>query len=394
MAMSCIVTGSAGELAEWRPQVEDLSAHAAQPNIFFEPGLLGPALETLATSSLEIVLFLDPGDSGRLIGLFPFERTASFHGLPLPALRTWQHLHCFLGTPLVRSGAERMCFAELLHWLDAREGNEIALELRSFGDQGGLWDALQEVLDQDGRYHFSTTPVERALLEPDSDVDAYLLHVLGSKKLKELRRQQRRLAEQGKMEFETLSDNGDVDEWIRDFLELESSGWKGDMGTAMRQTDSERQYFERVVREAFRLNRLLMLRLRLDGRTVSSQVNFRTGKAGFAFKVAFDERYAKYSPGLLLELENVRQRFAQRDLDWMDSCSNPHSNMIGRLWSGRRVLHTACISTSHPLSKPSIQLFRIYCELRERTSKTTITNMPNRPQASLMPGKNGSPGRD
>ena len=57
----------------------------------------------------------------------------------------------------------------------------------------------------------------------------------------------------------------------------------------------------------------------------------------FAFKIAHDERFAKYSPGVLLERFNVK-RFAEAPakLDCMDSCAHEGHPMIERLWPDRR----------------------------------------------------------
>jgi hypothetical protein len=53
-----------------------------------------------------------------------------------------------------------------------------------------------------------------------------------------------------------------------------------------------------------------------------------------AFKITYDEAYAKYSPGVLLELENIRQ-LHQGCLSWMDSCAAPNRFMINQLWPER-----------------------------------------------------------
>ncbi|MFU8831719.1 MAG: GNAT family N-acetyltransferase [Wenzhouxiangella sp.] len=368
--MGCFIARSATELARWGSALDELAANAAEPNIFFEREMLSAALECLDAEQVEVLLVFD---DDQLVGLLPLERTARFHGLPISALRTWQHLHCFLGTPLVRAGSERFFFNALLDWLDSRPSKEVALELNGFGRDGGLWATLQAVLKNRQRHFFCTLKLERALLVAQGEPDEYLASCLGNKKRRELRRQQRRLGELGELEFQNLTASDDIEEWIQDFLALEQSGWKGRAGTAMALDPAEQCFFQTVMRQLFESNRLLMLRLRLDGRTISTQVNFSSGPGAFSFKVAFDEAYAKYSPGVLLELENIRQRLFKRDIEWMDSCTSSSGGTMDSLWCDRKSLGRTCIATAHPLSRPTVRLFRLYSGFRGRRAATLPT---------------------
>ena len=64
-------------------------------------------------------------------------------------------------------------------------------------------------------------------------------------------------------------------------------------------------------------------------------INFLAGPGGFSFKIAFDEDYARYSPGVLIERYNLRI-IENCDIDWIDSCAIEGHSMIDSLWSERR----------------------------------------------------------
>jgi hypothetical protein len=53
------------------------------------------------------------------------------------------------------------------------------------------------------------------------------------------------------------------------------------------------------------------------------------------FKTAYDESYARFSPGLLLQIENL-DMLERPGLDWMDSCAAENHPMIDNLWTERR----------------------------------------------------------
>ena len=100
---------------------EELAAHAIEPNPFYEPWILLPALRAQGEGGE----FVSIWDQGRLIGLFPFERRRRFKGLPVATLTSWRHSAYLLCTPLVRADAALECLRALLRWTDAS-----ALELR------------------------------------------------------------------------------------------------------------------------------------------------------------------------------------------------------------------------------------------------------------------------
>src|SRR3546814_17812199 len=65
-------------------------------------------------------------------------------------------------------------------------------------------------------------------------------------------------------------------------------------------------------------------------------VNFLMGRGGFSFKIAFDEAMSRFSPGVLIEIDNLRRVLNRDDLDWMDSCAAADHPMIDSLWGERR----------------------------------------------------------
>jgi hypothetical protein len=96
---------------------------------------------------------------------------------------------------------------------------------------------------------------------------------------------------------------------------------------------------------AARKGKLQMLALRLDGRPVAMKMNLVGGEGAFAFKITFDEGFSRFSPGVLLELDNVERAHQLPALRWMDSCAAPNRFMINHLWPDRREMQTVFFST-------------------------------------------------
>jgi CelD/BcsL family acetyltransferase involved in cellulose biosynthesis len=343
MAFHFVVLESSEELRAHLPAWEDLAANAVEPNVFYEPWMLLPALDAYAGGErLRIVLVYAqaPGDPALLCGLFPLQPAAQFRGLPLRYLRMWRHPHCYLATPLVRRGHAHACLGALLDWLAEDRRGAGVMEWGLVGARGPFHDALEQVLKQTSRRSFVSQESERAYLRPRADAESFLGEALPAKRRKEYRRLERRLADLGALEYATLDDAAQAPAWIAQFLQLEASGWKGERGSALASNQANRDFFERTASAAAQHGRLMMLALRLAGRPIAMKCNFLAGGGAFTFKIAYDEAYAQYSPGLLLELENIRCLHRNPALGWMDSCAEAKHFMANRLWLDRRALMT------------------------------------------------------
>jgi hypothetical protein len=72
--------------------------------------------------------------------------------------------------------------------------------------------------------------------------------------------------------------------------------------------------------------------------------NVLSSNGGFAFRIAFDEAYAKFSPGVQLEFENIRRVCGDPRIAWFDSCAAPRHLMANRIWSERRMIRRTLFS--------------------------------------------------
>jgi CelD/BcsL family acetyltransferase involved in cellulose biosynthesis len=327
----------AGHMAAWN----DLAAAALEPNVFYEPWMMLPAIDSFARGEKlrYVLLYADRAEGPPLLcGLFPLERVARYKGMPFRHVRLWQHKHCFLGTPLVRASHARECLIAFLDWLEADREGAAAIQWGVIGADGPFFRSLSEALEESERRSFVPYRFERAVMRPRAGGDAFLGEALSRKGLKELQRLERRLAESGPVEYAELESAEQAGKWVADFLELEARGWKGRKASALGSTEAGRLFFTRTALAAARRGRLMMLGLRVAGRWVAMKCNFVSGEGSFAFKIAYDEEYARFSPGTLLELENIRRFHSRPQLRWMDSCAEADHFMANRLWLDRRAL--------------------------------------------------------
>lgn len=314
-------------LAEW----DALASDASEPNPFGERWYLQAALDALGIDDIRIGVVRDD----TLIGIMPLIAQRRYAGLPIAHVQNWLNHNAFLGTPLVRKGAEQRFWSALLGQLDNAPAPGFFLHLTGIAINGPVAAALEAVsLDENRRFALVHLE-ERALLERGLSSDAYWEENVRGKKRKELRRQHKRLAEEGTLTFERSDGSSGLDKWIADFLALERAGWKGANGSALDCADETRALFSNVLRDAAAAGKLELLAHYLDDRPIAMLANFITPPAAFSFKTAFDEEFARFSPGVLLQYENLAL-LERDDIEYCDSCAAQDHPMIDSLWSGRR----------------------------------------------------------
>ncbi|MGH2965715.1 MAG: GNAT family N-acetyltransferase [Solirubrobacterales bacterium] len=323
---------SAGDAERWR----ELAAQAAEPNPFFEPEYVLPAGDLI--DGRRVGLAVVRGTGGWLACL-PVHRPRRWHRIPIGCVATWQHRYCFLGTPLVTSGGEEAAVAAITREL-VRQRGAAFVGLDALADEGTVRDALRLAIEHRGVEEVRVNRHRRAVLRRSARGEERL--AVKGKHRRELDRKRRRLEEDLGGTLRTV-DRAEDAEAVEEFLELEASGWKGREGTAMASLEQDAEFF-RAVCGAFReLGRLHLLSLEADGQRIAMACNLRAGEGIFCVKIAFDERWRRYSPGALLVLDHVSWFDGQENVSWMDSCVQPGNELISRLWPGSRGIVTLAI---------------------------------------------------
>lgn len=316
-----------------------LAAEAAEPNSFSESWFVGAGLRAFAAEDEVRLIEVWRRGAGEtaLIGLLPLCIRRDYGRMRVRHVQNWGHFHTFLGTPLIRRGCEQSFWVSVLELLDKADWAPGFLHLHGLVAGGPVHAGLEAAASHLGR----TCPVvhrtTRAMLASDLSPEAYYETTVRKKKRKELQRLSRRLADLGPIESRILAPGEPVEPWCEAFLALEHSGWKGRSGSALSSKAETGRFFREAVIGAAAAGRLQFLRLDLDGRPIAMLVNFLAPPGSFSFKIAFDEDYARFSPGVLIQLDNL-QLLKRDDIGWMDSCAAENHPMIESLWGERRTI--------------------------------------------------------
>lgn len=331
-------------VAQW----DALAGAAAEPNPFLESWYLLPALAAHDPQNRVRLMVLE--QDGQWLGLLPIKPQPRYYRWPIPVICTWDHGNQFLGVPLVRRGREAQFWRALLERLDQRPGRALFAHFPDLPLDGPLHAALLRVCAETGRTCAVVHREERAMLASPLSPESYLEQSLSGKKRKELRRQFARLAERGTVTVERRTDGEGLAQWTEDFLALEAAGWKGTAGSALACDPATARLLREALPGAAARGRLERLALRLDGRPIAMLATFTTAPGAFSFKTAFDESLARFSPGVLLQRENLNL-LAREGIAWCDSCAGKDHPMIDHLWRERRAIGRVSLAIGGPLRR-------------------------------------------
>lgn len=339
------------ELFAREDDLRHLASQAIEPNVFHEPFVLFPALRQFGSGEAFrfISIYGSPGGNPKppmtLRFFLPAVLRKRHRGLPIKALKAWNYQHCFLGTPLVSRVAADQTMEVFFDWLRDDPRAAPVLEIPMAGIDGRVFQHLVAETHRRDLPMWLGDVGARALCKPRCDTFSYIRNAISGQAHKEFNRKGRRLAELGKFEIRRFGPDGDVQKWCNDFLAVESAGWKGSGGSSLGSTPENSDFFRSVLEAASVQRRLMMLGYFVDDKPIAMKCNFLAPPGSFAFKIGYDEKYHSYSPGQLLEIENIRTLCEEKPADWMDSCADFEHPMINRLWTERRTIANLHLAT-------------------------------------------------
>jgi hypothetical protein len=350
-------------LDPWRA----LSERVIEPNGYYLPDweLAVDASARGRTGASALTAWSDASPA-QLIGLMPVVSLWRAYRIPLPALVS-AHPYGTLCTPPLDRGSATEAAARLMQ--QARNAGAHALILRDVSLKGAAMKTLNDVLLlHDIRPRVLQCQL-RACLDATRDADSLLRDALGSKKLKELRRQRHRLAEHGAVNFDIARSPDQVAPALEAFLALEASGWKGARGTALKQNDGDAGFIRRAVPTLAASRQCEVVTLRAGDTPVAAAIVLRHRDRAFYFKIGVDERFARYSPGVQLTLDLTRHLCADPAIASADSTASPDHPMINPIWRGRLSIGDVLI----PLRRndPVVSLIHTAMRMRHATREQT-----------------------
>ena len=342
-----------------------LAEHALEPNPFFLPEFLAPAMQALGPRGLRLAVFSDRQD----VQFFAPVRVSGRGILGSPQLTVWTHPFAPLGAPLIDAESADQIADSLVSHL--RESGRRVLRVPELPLAGPVAKVLRQAFESQGFVAAGGSENRPILHAGDAAGMAAFDKMVPPKRQRELARQLRRLSDTGAVSLMTMRSPSEMDTAFGIFAGLEGSGWKGRRGTALNRNRKINAFARTAILQMAQSGRVAIDILRAGEIPVAALIRFDHAGLSVPWKVAYDEQFANFSPGKQLMCDATRRWLADPTIQRVDPVCGEDNPLMAPLWSDREPYGTLVCSLSRWGVGPRIgaRLITVRKEARRRLKK-------------------------
>jgi CelD/BcsL family acetyltransferase involved in cellulose biosynthesis len=256
---------------------------------------------------------------GSLIGVLPLVATPHpILGPSRPLLRTPSDDLTPSGDVLLAPEHAAIAFQALLIQLRNEVPGHLCLSLRAVREKAPAMVVLRDKMG--GYMRCPGLRSNFSFLNVQGDFDSYLAG-LGNMR-RNLKRFRKKLESQGPVSTELRRGSPAGEEFLRTFIALEASGWKGRNGTAMADNPSAIAFYGTLAERLGPQESFEWYVIRVRDQVIAAQMCIRCGGSLMLAKIAFDEAYSDCRPGHLLTGEVIKDAFARPEIAEINHLSN------------------------------------------------------------------------
>ena len=373
-----------------RGEWDALLERALEPNIFMEPAFVLSAAQHLVESERPLFAMVrQPQEDGadRLVGVWPLASRGVLAG---GIVRGWRSPYAVVGSPLIDRFHAGAVADAVLEAVATRFGPRAMLVVPHLRRTGPTYGLLVSRAMATNRVWEAMSPQSRAVLRAGVEADAVLRDAGSVRNLSKLARKRRRLDALGTVEYRSARTPDEVRAAAERFLVLEESGWKGRSSTALLSHAGTATFARTMLRTFTRSGQCRIDSLELDGRPLAMAIMLQGQRRAYCWKIAFDEAFSLYSPGVQLMIELTRRQLADPDILVTDSCAVAGDPMIERLWADRQDvvdIAVAALPGAPGAALATLGRERLRRQAREWVKRTVhAIRRPMRPVQPLRPG--------
>ncbi len=315
--------------AEWR----ELADTTVNPNPYFAPWFLEPAMRHLDTSEEVKLVLLRRAENSLLVALAPFVFQKGYAKLPLKHVCVWTHKHCFNGAPLIREGFSVAAYSAFFDWADTRPEGSVFIRFAMLPFDGQSRQTFDEACAFRDRSFRIQDYYERAVLTiKDQQTQEYVCN------------------QQADLEITTPELGGHST--IADFIELESANWKaGDPDDfPLKQSEADSRFFREVMEAGEKEGAVRCFAGTREGELKATLFTMQLGSCLSAFKIAYDKTLGR--PNLHRPLvDTAVEHMPQTNATMFDSCAEEGGSVVGDYWVERLPIVQVNIPTKRASDK-------------------------------------------
>jgi len=328
-------------ISEWT----HLEKRCIEPNIYLDSVFIFPALEYLSKNKKIKILVVNEYINGQQIlrATGVFEEIKPFKMLPYKYLDAYMSPYSFLGGLLVDQSDPHAIIDAIYNYFISNSDKWCVVKFHEVPHDSII---IKKAHIDHRVVWYSTNSYERACIHISEKFLENPLCGVSKKRRKNTKRCFNLLSKVGAVRWKVISGAEAKYQLLSDFYRLEHAGWKGKMNSSFLSIAEHRKFLDDVFMRASKKGCLFFTELCLNDKVIAVTVNFLLQEKMFAFKVASDPEYDKYSPGILNEykfLESYPE--CGLNIEFVDSGAYVGS-FIERFWPDRYKIESGIIVTS------------------------------------------------
>jgi len=158
------------------------------------------------------------------------------------------------------------------------------------------------------------------------------------------------------LDFRELREPDQMYEGVEAYGNLESSGWKGDIGTAVNIDNHRGSFYVEMLKRFASRGKACIYQLLLDNKVVASALTIQGGGMIVILKIAYDEDMKEYSPGMIMYYELHKKLFITKEVKTIEYYGKATQRMQQWAVDIREIYHLNYYRS--PLIKNIIYLLR------------------------------------
>jgi CelD/BcsL family acetyltransferase involved in cellulose biosynthesis len=296
----------------------DALVERSDDQIFYRHGFLRLWLDTFASDASLRILVARSADGVLSAALPMLSRTTRIHGFPLREWRAAANDHSCRFDMLADDPATAA--DAFVGFMRARRDWDLLrlVDVPSNGSAHHLLDAGRRAGLACGTWASQQSPF--AVLPASWDAFASGLR---PNFRSSLRRRRLRLEAGGQVSVEHCTGGAALHARLTEGFALEAGGWKGRAGSAIAQDAATLAFYRQLAEQAAHNRKLSLWFLRLDGKAIAFDYSLEHRQCLLLLKTAYDERFARFSPGQLLLEHELRDAVSRgmRECDFLGATS-------------------------------------------------------------------------
>jgi CelD/BcsL family acetyltransferase involved in cellulose biosynthesis len=334
---------AAAEALEQSSAIDALMQRALDSNAFYAPPAL--AGSALLKESRPIFTARSHGEDGRLIGFLPVRRTNLSETAFLSVLKAYDNHYVMRSEPLLDRSLALPAMQGLLETLVRNAGSARLFLLSMLDLDGETFRVIAEAARMAGRDFAVIRPYERAALRPGD--------ILQSERLSKAKKLLQKLRTMGEVDVKIGVGGEAASALFEGFLAVEASGWKGAAGTALLSSPDKEAFARRAYDPRHASTRIDALSL--NGEVIAANLNLVSEERTYCIKSGYDERFKRFSPGIVLDAMFSEAATSGAYGSVVDSVAAP-GHTLERIWPSRLRIGSVLIDIAR---EPSPRLFQM-----------------------------------